>query len=874
MKVSTKFILTVFVVGTILVCGRVAGAAVSDTLLVPWADTQGNFILDTLANAIAGDTLANGTRANMNRVYLLQRGGYYLNSKTITNHGFPLRIVGESPGSTFATAPPEIQINTSGGAPSHSIQIYDDVYFKNLWLSGCDESGVQGNYYQPIEIEGSNLHCYIDSCIMERSDFAVTAWTNSGNDVYFTNCKFRNLIEHNPTQQWTGRGISMWADEDTVVVENCTFFNVNMTAFQLEGGAARYFRFNHNTLVNVGRSIHSTSGSWWREAYVSNCLLVNQFWHGEGLCDYGTTFAPTRDPRAYTTGYFAVSPLPGKYGAPTGRRIGVSNIAAFLDPYFKTQYGDTIRAQGYTNAVTDSFFNTYSPANGGQMVIQDTNWISAYPGFTVNPDNATMTQAMFTFITKVRGYQYYGTGTRATPYDYALPVTAGDTDWTAVSWPLPENFTYTDQSLPNGKTLMTGSTDGLPLGDLNWFPTSLATFNSNKAQYVAAVEQIPGKKFFFNVDTLAEAEHGTAGGTTVVKSTPGLTYYDYTGAGSITWTFNVTTAGEYDTRWYVNECGRGTSGPVIAINGTQVHDKSHMWGQFVFDAATGVSGGMPNNAWIWVPITADSVGGTGTWSPGDSAAFTLATGTNTIAIIGGGWGEVKFAEIDLVVHGGTDTIKLKAPDAVVQLCTPGAEGVKWVASGFKFDSLSTAGTITWTLNVPAAGSYALNVAYQNSLANTTVQLKIDNGTPMNLSLPMNSDGVGHEALSDVVQLTQGSHTVLMSGAGANIDYIQLEQKVTGVKQRPGLPETFSLDQNYPNPFNPTTQINYSVPKRSLVTLTVYNVLGQKVATLFSGYQNAGNYQATFNAGRYASGVYFYRLEAGSHSMTKKMMLLK
>jgi hypothetical protein len=95
-----------------------------------------------------------------------------------------------------------------------------------------------------------------------------------------------------------------------------------------------------------------------------------------------------------------------------------------------------------------------------------------------------------------------------------------------------------------------------------------------------------------------------------------------------------------------------------------------------------------------------------------------------------------------------------------------------------------------------------------------------------------------------------------------------------VNLRPGVPANYELDQNYPNPFNPTTQINYSVPKNGFVTLKVYNVLGQEVATLFSGVQRAGNYAATFDGTRYASGVYFYRLQAGNVSMTKKLVLMK
>jgi len=95
----------------------------------------------------------------------------------------------------------------------------------------------------------------------------------------------------------------------------------------------------------------------------------------------------------------------------------------------------------------------------------------------------------------------------------------------------------------------------------------------------------------------------------------------------------------------------------------------------------------------------------------------------------------------------------------------------------------------------------------------------------------------------------------------------------------GLPETFSLSQNYPNPFNPTTQINFEIPVRSHVTLTVYNLLGQKVTTLVDKEMSAGRYVADWNStsdgeSKVASGIYFYKLEAGDFIETKKMMLLK
>jgi hypothetical protein len=85
---------------------------------------------------------------------------------------------------------------------------------------------------------------------------------------------------------------------------------------------------------------------------------------------------------------------------------------------------------------------------------------------------------------------------------------------------------------------------------------------------------------------------------------------------------------------------------------------------------------------------------------------------------------------------------------------------------------------------------------------------------------------------------------------------------------------FALSQNYPNPFNPTTVIAYSVPVGSNVTLKLFDALGREVATLVDGFLSAGTYQATFDASSLSSGMYFYRLTAGSFGDTKKLVVLK
>ena len=85
---------------------------------------------------------------------------------------------------------------------------------------------------------------------------------------------------------------------------------------------------------------------------------------------------------------------------------------------------------------------------------------------------------------------------------------------------------------------------------------------------------------------------------------------------------------------------------------------------------------------------------------------------------------------------------------------------------------------------------------------------------------------------------------------------------------------FILMQNYPNPFNPITTIKYEIPKSGFVSLMVYDVLGNEIATLINEEKPAGDYEVNFSATSLSTGIYFYRLQTGSYSMIKKMTLIK
>ena len=100
----------------------------------------------------------------------------------------------------------------------------------------------------------------------------------------------------------------------------------------------------------------------------------------------------------------------------------------------------------------------------------------------------------------------------------------------------------------------------------------------------------------------------------------------------------------------------------------------------------------------------------------------------------------------------------------------------------------------------------------------------------------------------------------------------LSQIPVGLDPVPPVVSSFKLEQNYPNPFNPSTTINWQLPVDTFVSLKIYDVLGNEVASLVNEEKNAGSYQTEFNASNLSSGTYFYRLESGNFIQTRKMIL--
>lgn len=817
-------------------------------LVVKWDDDIGDVKVNALYDAIIADSLRPA-----DRVYVLQAGGYYWNTERIDNDGWHLRIIGEAADPTNKDLnPPVLQMAAREDASSTDgiIRGKGDITIKNVWMTGAFTSTGDQTTYQPFQIDASNSTIIVDNCIFDRSNYAMIAVTGAGNDITVTNCKFRNLIGRPSSQQWEGRGISIWTDQKRVVIENNTFFNVGMTAIQIENGAADYLRVVHNTFVNIGRNI--ILAPWIREAYLANNIIVNGFWHAEGYDDYS---ASNREPEQIHRGLFEVGELPSMYGPEEGRRILLTKTAATIAQEFKTFYSDSLRVPNMVDDLSKlRHFGVYD-----NIQVSDTMWVDP----VLNTDIAGLYSDMIKNISDLRDGI-----SPAQEYFYMLPSFDNEECVECVSWPIPEDFSYTNQSL------QTASTNGLPLGDLNWFPDAKSDWEMNYSTYITAIEDLAGPKIVYDVIEAKEAESGTLAGEAEILKAEGLSYYAMS-SGFVEWEFDVPAAGQYDIDLYLHLNGRGTSGVNFFVNDFEIHDPRG-WGQYVFgndDANTTVNAGFDINSWGWWLVKQDEIK-----EVMDDASLTplyLEAGKNKITIKAS-WCDNRFGGFKLK-EAGTENVAVHLTGADVtdySVATPVLEGAPWAPQWFKSVALK-GGSTSMDFTVAENGEYVVQVFYQNYSGESTGDILVNGSEVKTFTYKSEADSTGLSGLSDAFALSAGNHSVGLSGNGVNVDYVQLIKKsnITSIDDLE-IPEGYELSQNYPNPFNPVTTIDFSIGESTDVKLVVYNVLGQKVKTLKDEYMAAGKHSIKFDAQGLASGVYFYSLKAGDFNVTKKLMVLK
>jgi hypothetical protein len=205
-----------------------------------------------------------------------------------------------------------------------------------------------------------------------------------------------------------------------------------------------------------------------------------------------------------------------------------------------------------------------------------------------------------------------------------------------------------------------------------------------------------------------------------------------------------------------------------------------------------------------------------------------------------------------------------------------------------FDRVSTGNGIVYSFLRPYTDSNGLTVVnFSNSsqivtLNLTNTNLKFTGGFDTGNTYWVNdlyngtsSQVMGSDLASFQVNLSAyGSAIYTISTVEEMVDLPPLPPIVSVEDELASTPDNYYLEQNFPNPFNPSTKIKYSLPDVGLVSLKVYDVLGNEIAALVNEEKPAGNYEVHFNASSLASGIYFYTLQAGTFIETKKMILLK
>ena len=809
--------------------------------VVDWAADDGvTPVVNALRQTIANDTLDSGEHVQ-DRIYVLKRGGFYWITDPIQNEGFHLRLEGQ----TLENADPSGLVcgesgeedcgpaiiqrvaREDGSAPAGTMfESNADLTVRNIWIMGQDDQGTLSSY-EPIKLLADGGRYTFDNVIFDRNDWHHLGPDAPNVDFFVTNSVFRNIF--GPTQRWEGLGVRFEAGADTVVFENNTFFNIGFTPFQSEAAPMNYFRSNHNTFVNVGRSFQA--GALWKEAYVANNIFVNPFWHGEDESQYGD---PDReDPY---TGFFGIGALPARFGTNFDREILLANNSYWRDDAFNEYYDEfEVRAQPLVNDTTTGYFAQFDG-----MVMQN-NLDGVRPDFANAPLGEAQVDSMIQMIMDIRAED-----TPAQRYFWDPGRDEGC--FVCINWPLPEDFSYTDPDL------LVAGTDDLPLGDLNWFPEQKEDFLENQAQYVTALEELAAGLELEPI-ALEEAESGTLEGDASIEVPEGEKYFYMEGGGNIQWTFEAPEDGVYSLVLYTRsqDVQRGQH---VRIDGTAMRNDEN-YGEFYFDS-------LPPEEWQAVEITQDIL-------IEGQEALDLTAGEHTIEIAPS-WGYQAFLGVDVLDAGGNAVAELGATDAVSEGVREECTDADYCPQGFSAVALGAGGSVSFDVTAPAEGNYMVRVFYAAS-APASADVMVNGEVASSLSFDADTSDV----FTDQFVMGEGANTVtLMSASGGiTIDYVQLILVGGSVATEPNeLPEGYALHQNYPNPFNPATTIQYELGTTADVTLTVYDVLGREVMTLVDGRQVAGQHRVTFDGATLASGVYFYRLETPVGRQVRKMILVK
>ncbi|UCD37242.1 MAG: T9SS type A sorting domain-containing protein [Fidelibacterota bacterium] len=440
MKPCNKRLPALLVIAVVAV--SLVGVASAQPRIVQVAPTAFGILNDT----IAADTTATGERVDSSTVYELERGAdaYYTLNGTIEHSGYHLTIVAEDGDGPRPKLVPGI---ISGGEASRCFRARGDLTLKGLYLTDVDQEGSIFSDKNIVRASGEGTRIVIDDCHFNGDHQSFIRLDSHHQSYYITNSTFSWSVDN-------GRGFDRRGNiTDTLVVENCTFYNI-ISKVMREGGSGyvKYMKWDHCTFYNVGEEFMEFEQVG--ELIFTNNLVVNTGFLGE-CAFYEDPVAPLMEgivPVVHEE-LDSLLTLEGKT-----QTIEFRNNNFYLDP--------AIVAAHAALTIGDSLVNA-----GG--VVQRAVFDSL--GLTL-VDTSTMTREAITFtdapildttlsIIKTVWEEYAGESDYQSPFDHGGVGGYGETGFGT----MPFDFTY-----PTTTASYTAGDGNTPLGDLNWFPEFLA----------------------------------------------------------------------------------------------------------------------------------------------------------------------------------------------------------------------------------------------------------------------------------------------------------------------------------------------------------------------------------------------------------------
>jgi hypothetical protein len=457
--------------------------------LPPWieglsGDTVGIKTLDEMAgepNALYQVLLLDSINVPPDRVYLLRASGVYpLQNNPNTWYNRTTVIVGSDPtplvsNKNVNSALPLICGNVSGSTSNAGgINANSDLTIKNCALVPAADDGTLGWSFTTAQV--SNLHLLYDNCIFEHTRDVFVKLANANCNVIFRNCYFVNMSGQ-PCRR-NGGVFDCFANQDTLLVENCTFINAQGNIFNFRTYPFKRIIFNHNTFINCAGSVFMNPG------YQNNISLTNNIFVNCNVQSYADIYIYDNPTDSLPMGLVNVAD-----SAKVPIKFLIERNLVYWDPLLADM--DSILNANKVNGVTNwqsqmitMNSRTKKMFDNSAMYpfLQEGRWYTEKPNFTDPKDLFT------TRLAHLKSFALATVDTSAVGYTAVLPdwrlVNTGADELVYPDWPIPVDLSYTDARL------LTGGMGSFPIGDLNWFPTRKTGWLAQRTAEYAFIQYV------------------------------------------------------------------------------------------------------------------------------------------------------------------------------------------------------------------------------------------------------------------------------------------------------------------------------------------------------------------------------------------------